>query len=485
MTTKAIRLGGSGPPIPVLLSTPNVGRSYYIDAVNGSDKGEGTEASPYATITKALVEAGPFIVNDIRLIIAPTNDPSGYDMSEFYAPRIIVGSIIVEGIGREYLTDSVEVDSEVENTLDLTTASPGWTPNEWRGWHVELSQSNGVVLHSTIWGNSANEMVICGRNWSGTTDSLRVAVPAVVLNLEREDYKGIIGSLSLSRPGAIGPSVIFNNIHMRASTSGSIRTRFRGGFVGVGLIISCRVAAGSYAGDVTIKDGSFISGTYANSYLESLGFTDEEMNGYGLSFVNTGGSYGLPVLLVKADWYGSFVGGAAHFTGGHTAIQSNGWFSGGRASIDAGFYASVYVDNGTYAWANDSYNKAYGVDGGAHASYQVEELGSFDIISPPVVDESQGLLAEVRGGHLSIQTTFSFPNRAGGAPANEAGLEAIMGGTIEMDNDGSTILGTSTISSTNPLVRPASSFAPFASVADMAVVFTDLPTDGGSAIFRR
>lgn len=62
---------------------PHLGRTYYIDAVNGSDNNVGTEGAPMATIRAALMRSGDIPFVTIRLHTGQVHELRGRDDSTY------------------------------------------------------------------------------------------------------------------------------------------------------------------------------------------------------------------------------------------------------------------------------------------------------------------------------------------------------------------------------------------------------------------
>lgn len=147
--------GGGAPPAPggggLMASTADT--DIYVDTATGSDENDGSEASPYKTITKAIQDI-PFLVSHLYNVYVAAGTYtenlslnvilSGNGSINFYGAEGVAPTL-ASGITTGLVTSSVVDDTSQVVTID----NAGWTVDNLRGFFLDDGWSSTPIVKNT------------------------------------------------------------------------------------------------------------------------------------------------------------------------------------------------------------------------------------------------------------------------------------------------------------------------------------------------
>ena len=154
----------------------------YVSGTEGNDENDGSEATPLATLARAL-ELLDGLVGTYRVqLLTPSPNPDGYDPG-LLKTRHSLPQVRICGSASEYHSDEVVPTSYAAYTFDF--GEQGWAENEFRGMSLEtISGASYVGQRRTILANTSSTITV-GQQFNGQTMNetvFRVASPTVLID---------------------------------------------------------------------------------------------------------------------------------------------------------------------------------------------------------------------------------------------------------------------------------------------------------------
>jgi hypothetical protein len=470
----------------------------WVDEATGADTNPGTQSSPFATVTRAWEYIGMSVYQDGIVNVGPGD----YEMDLFFYERDIRRNLKFKGSDVDVVVPFTEIDANTGILIDCTTAAPGWTVDAYKGLHAYAYDSTGTTILArwTIGENTANTIsVLSPKNTNVPAGSqVQVVRPAARLipPAGTDSRSSVIGggkyrAFSSEFGRRAQPGLIWENLEINVP-AGRYDTFFMSGsHVFVGTIFYG--AATGFGQGVYFTRGSQVwSGSYQESGTATTeiypDITNAYMAGWGLSMFDAVDARNPGYVSVDGGWFvGSLVTGSFRALGAAYCFFISGWRNTGSTSynqygaFDSGNGGDIQLYDGQRAGNGASYAQSGWVGNSLPAFYAAE--GSVvEMAGPDMIDAGTGDHVFTRTGFVRVGNyTSTFPN------AGAHGAHAIYGGVVRLTSGGNTDyawLGDAVAGQTNPLTRPAGAWAVNESTSDQAAAFTDLPTDGGSAIFR-
>lgn len=455
-------LNSSGEWLPI--DGPAVAWDLWVDATNGNDSNPGTEAKPVLTIAKALAIMGAFISAESRLHLK--NSPAaGWDLSQFFVPSMITANLdVISEDGFEEIAAAVSVTSQTGTLIDCSGASPGWSVDAFRGKMVELIRGGVVYAHASVARNTADTIRILAEKPLPLTpgDSVRIVRPRAKLKAAPYQLGPLMG-------GAVNPYVYIGLEGTFAGPPPSCIhwinfqiTAFQS-FAGVHRFTGIVVLSG---GSGVQPGGICCSGIDAPSAGSNPLVSAAESVGNGIAISGTANSAAMSIYS-KAIFIGSLVAGQIRVVASQ-ALLNVGFSVLNIACQDGSVFRISLNSKGYFGLENSS----------IRTSSTCAVVGATSSVL--TTTKAGGALSCASGSYVLLDNvTFDTVLAAPSLTANSCGI-------IELKNRDYAELGVATIGLLPgpTLTRPAGAWSPGQSVATQAVLFTDLPTDGGSAIFR-
>jgi len=479
--------------------------SLWVDNEQGDDTNDGlSQANAVRSLEKVLEITGNNYL--ARTTINIVGNATPYDPAPFFTDRFVARFLHIKGHGHDEVVGDTAITSQSGITVTVTL---GGAADAYRGMHLELD-NGGTKFYGTIAENSTTDVTLCAPKTfnMAATETVRVVRPAV--KFTPDDSKPLPQFRGDSTPAMGGPfrgfysrasiGMVWENVEFAAAPGEYKTYYFRGSHCLVGVIVSG--AAVGFGQTIRFVESNIWSGKWepTGNYLNEIGITDEIQTGWGLSMIDSVDPTRPGVMVLeRAYWQGSYVGGPPLFQGGSFAQFSDGYrFTGAdaydnysewpyEAVLSALQDSHIELLDRTSA-GNGSCYGGMSQDTDNLPSLYAEDGSTIKLIGPPTIrDLGDGIFAHARGGRIVLgNVTPSFPN--GGSESGK--LLATDGGRIELDSGGGidfSVYDDATIGSVNALTRPDASgaWSVGESVADQAAAFTDLPRDGAPAIYRK
>ncbi len=288
----------------------------YVDGVNGTANGVGTQVDPFLTLAQVAYKIGVQTWHPIavHLINSP---PGGFVMAELVGFRSINAPIVFIGEGDgagndvwEELYPPVLIDSIVGTLVTCTTSTPGWTVEEWaNSCHAEILRPDGSSFgFFSVMDNIADALNIGAPKSTNPPDGSSIRIVRAATTILVEDYSTrptrIQGGSGLVDKDFVGTITPRECVHW-------VNIKFAGVYypsmylIGAHNFIGCAFIGIGTAVAWLYLNGQITSGRYDTSLTE-FGFDANYCVGNGLVV----GSEATTVLASQVVFYGGLFAGS-------------------------------------------------------------------------------------------------------------------------------------------------------------------------------
>jgi len=478
--------------------------TFYIDGDNGNDTNDGTQAEPVRTIKGLCDLIGTRCLFDTWVYFSPATEPYSID-DLIHLPEVVARWLVFDGGDNfEEVVGETAVTSHTGRSIDCSGASPGWVADAYLGLFVELINPDDTIMgYATIAENTTDGIEFLSPKQADLAagGKIRIVRPGVKFKSTRQDGTSLIQDVIQGGPnrfwfGRSTGGIVWRNIEFAADPGRYQTYYFGGSHYFVGFLVSGDAAG--YGQTVRFVNATVWAGGWDTRYGKTLGLDENESVGWGFSTRDENSIPGI-VFIYDSLWQGGIVTGAVVAHGSNSSVNLEEGFRvlgnsayGNSGGVDGWFGAAFISTSGAEIDLddNDGANNGpvYRSFGDAVADgFMAGNAGSVRLGAGGNIEhKGSGRLGLVRYQGVAVISDVQVDATNGSGLE----LEAIYGGMGRLSAGGGgtdySWLGDCTISQVNPLTRPSTdgAWAINESVADKAASFSDLPKDGGSAIFR-
>jgi len=262
---------------PVLTATP-AERVIYIDNVNGDDtSGDGSEANPYKTVSRAKQDIPDSITYPITIHMKAS--PNTYDgfvlMNKVFTNTS--GSLTVEGemsvmdsgtisSYQYYASDPTYPDAHVLKVVDN---SKSWTNNQFKDKLIQIFDSNGNQIHEALIESNTSDTLYIPHMYYGDITNFTYKILDWATTCEKVQLAYIPGSVTV------------RNLHLENNTYYQVYLKN----VAYTVVKYCKID----------KTGDKKTAVYVNATALSL--NESVLYGHDLNYDGISAGYGTPIYV--------------------------------------------------------------------------------------------------------------------------------------------------------------------------------------------